>query len=36
MILRDANGFNVSNGKLESYGVEFDFGWTPLRAITCR
>ena len=28
-ILRDANGFNVSNGKLESYGVEFDFGWTP-------
>ena len=29
VILRDANGFNVSNGKLDSDGVEFDFGWTP-------
>ena len=29
VILRDANGFNVSNGKLESYGVEFDLRWTP-------
>ena len=31
VILRDANGYNVSNGKLESAGVEFDFGWTPLQ-----
>ncbi len=29
VILRDANGFNVSNGKLESAGIEWDIGWTP-------
>jgi hypothetical protein len=29
VILRDANGFNVSNGKLESAGIEWDLGWTP-------
>ncbi len=29
VILRDANGFNISDGKLESAGIEFDFGWTP-------
>ena len=29
VILRDANGFNVSNGRLESAGIEWDFGWTP-------
>jgi iron complex outermembrane recepter protein len=30
VILRDASGYNVSDGKLDSYGVEFDFAWTPL------
>lgn len=29
VILRDANGFNVSNGKLDSYGVEFDLRFRP-------
>jgi iron complex outermembrane receptor protein len=29
-ILRDANGYNVSDGKLRSKGIEFDFSWAPL------
>jgi iron complex outermembrane receptor protein len=30
VILRDANGFNVSNGKLKSKGIEWDLGWSPV------
>jgi outer membrane receptor protein involved in Fe transport len=27
VILRDANGFNISDGKMESYGTEFSVAW---------
>jgi len=29
VILRDANGYNVSNGKIDGQGIEFDLTWTP-------
>ncbi len=31
VILRDANGFNVSNGRTHHRGVEFDFDWRLAR-----
>lgn len=34
VILRDANGFNVSNGRTHHRGVEFDFDWRLARAWT--
>ena len=30
VILRDANGFNVSNGKIDGEGIEFDLTWKPI------
>jgi iron complex outermembrane recepter protein len=30
VILRDASGFNVSNGKINGAGIEFDLTWTPI------
>jgi len=29
LVLRDANGFNVSGGEIDSYGVELEADWTP-------
>ncbi len=29
LVLRDANGFNISRGQIDSYGIEFEFVLTP-------
>jgi len=33
LILRQADGYNVSNGKTKHHGVEYDFGYTPIEQI---
>lgn len=34
VIFRDANGFNVSDGKTDHQGVEYEIAWSPLDALT--
>jgi iron complex outermembrane receptor protein len=33
LILRDANGLNVSNGKTKHRGVEYDFSYSPIQLL---
>jgi outer membrane receptor protein involved in Fe transport len=32
LVLRDANGFNISRGKIDSAGIEIELRWTPVAA----
>ena len=34
VIFRDADAFNVSNGKTRHRGVEYEFNWSPLSTLT--
>ena len=34
VIFRDSAGFNVSNGKTDHEGVEYEFNWLPLETLT--
>jgi len=34
VIFRDANGFNVSDGRTDHKGVEYEFIWSPLDTLT--
>jgi iron complex outermembrane recepter protein len=34
VIFRDANGFNVSDGRTEHDGVEYELAWSPLDVLT--
>ena len=34
VIFRDSNGFNVSDGKTDHEGVEYEFGWVPLETLS--
>jgi outer membrane receptor protein involved in Fe transport len=34
VIFRDSNGFNVSDGKTDHEGVEYEFNWMPIRSLT--
>lgn len=34
VIFRDSNGFNVSDGKTDHEGVEYEFGWLPLETLS--
>ena len=34
VIFRDSNGFNVSDGKTDHEGVEYEFNWLPMETLT--
>ncbi len=34
VIFRDSNGFNVSDGRTEHDGVEYEFSWAPLETLS--
>jgi iron complex outermembrane receptor protein len=34
VIFRDADAFNVSNGRTDHKGVEYEFAWSPIDALT--
>ncbi len=34
VIFRDSNGFNVSDGRTEHEGVEYEFSWVPLETVS--
>ena len=34
VIFRDSNGFNVSDGKTDHEGVEYEFDWLPLETLS--
>ena len=34
VIFRDSNGFNVSDGKTDHKGVEYELAWSPLETLT--
>lgn len=34
VIFRDSNGFNVSDGRTEHDGVEYEFSWVPLETLS--
>lgn len=34
IIFRDANAFNVSNGRTDHEGIEYEFAWSPLDSLT--
>jgi iron complex outermembrane receptor protein len=34
VIFRDSAGFNVSNGKTDHEGVEYEFNWLPIETLT--
>ena len=34
VIFRDSNGFNVSDGKTDHEGVEYEFNWLPLETLS--
>jgi iron complex outermembrane recepter protein len=34
VIFRDSNGFNVSDGKTDHEGIEYEFNWMPMERLT--
>ena len=36
VIFRDSNGFNVSDGRTDHEGVEYEFAWLPLDTLSLR